>query len=268
MKRSLQYGVSLAGIMLCVPLHSADLSGYAGLGVAVSPIYSGSQHAAPGPLLKGGVSLKSDGWGYWDLSTDGLAWTLPADSPFAVSLLLTPDEGRKEVFNYPFSGRKNRDLQGMGDLSDILMAGAELRYQREGWMVWLRALSATQKHRYGGETQDPGMTLNSGVKATLWHWRDVDFSVAGDITWANGGYQQRHYGVTTSQAQRTDFSVYRPSSGFQLGGVSTGLVWHISENVAAGVSGRAAYLFDEAGKSPLVKSRMQYTLSSLIQYEF
>lgn len=76
--------------------------------------------------------------------------------------------------------------------------------------------------------------LNSGVKATLWHWRDVDFSVAGDITWANGGYQQRHYGVTTSQ-QRTDFSVYRPSfPGFQLGGVSTGLVWHISENVAAG----------------------------------
>jgi outer membrane scaffolding protein for murein synthesis (MipA/OmpV family) len=131
----------------------------------------------------------------------------------------------KEVFNYPFSGRKNRDLQGMGDLSDILMAGAELRYQREGWMVWLRALSATKA---------PIRGRNAGSGHDVKQWREGNamalagcrFSVAGDITWANGGYQQRHYGVTTSQAQRTDFSVYRPSSGFQLGGVSTGLVWH------------------------------------------
>mgnify|MGYP000089335735 CR=1 FL=1 len=268
MKRSLQYGVSLAGIAFCAPSHSTDLSGYAGLGVAVSPVYSGSQHYAPEPLFKGGISLRSDDWGHWALSTDGLAWTLPSDSPFTVSLLLTPDEGRKEVFNYPFSARKNRDLQGMGDLSDILMAGVEWRYQNEDWMLWLRALSATQKYRYGGETQALAMTLNSGVKATLWRWQDVDFSVAGDITWANSGYQQRHYGVTAKQEQRTDFSSYYPSSGFQSGGFYSELVWHISENVAAGVTGRAAYLPGEAGRSPLVKSRMQYTLSSLIQYEF
>ncbi|MEQ9943052.1 MipA/OmpV family protein [Pectobacterium aroidearum] len=268
MKISLQYGVLLAGIVYCAPLQSAELSGYAGLGVAVSPVYSGSQHSAPGPLLNAGVSLRSESWGLWSLSTEGLAWTLPSDSPFTVSLLLTPDEGRKEVFSYPFSTRKNRDLQGMGDLPDMLMAGAELRYQYEDWALWLRALSATQKHPYGGETQTLAMTLNSGVKTTLWRWRDADLSVAGDISWANSSYQQRHYGVTTSQAQRTDFASYYPSSGFQQGGVYTELVWHISENLAAGVTGRAAYLLDEAGKSPLVKSRMQYSLSSLIQYTF
>jgi outer membrane scaffolding protein for murein synthesis (MipA/OmpV family) len=140
----------------------------------------------------------------------------------------------------------------MGDLSDILMAGAELRYQREGWMVWLRALSATKA---------PIRGRNAGSGHDVKQWREGNamalagcrFSVAGDITWANGGYQQRHYGVTTSQAQRTDFSVYRPSSGFSLVECLPG--WSgISENVAAGVSGRAAYLFDEAGKSPLVKA--------------
>lgn len=268
MKRSLLYGVSLAGIVLCAPLHGAELSGYAGLGVAVSPVYSGSRHYAPGPLLKGGLSLKSKDWGQWDLSTEGLAWTLHPDAPFAVSLLLAADEGRKETVNYPFSARKNRDLQGMGDMSDMLMAGAEMRYQREDWTIWLRALSATQKHRYGGETQQLARTVNSGVKSTLWRGQDVEFSVAGDITWANSGYQQRHYGVTASQSQRTGFDAYSPSSGLQEAGFDSELVWHISENLAAGVTGRAARLLDEAGKSPLVNSRMQYTLSSMIQYEF
>ena len=97
MKRSLLYGVSLAGIALCAPLRSAELSGYAGLGVAVSPVYSGSQHYAPGPLLKGGLSLKSKDYGQWDLSTEGLGWTYSPDSPFAVSLLLASDEGRNET---------------------------------------------------------------------------------------------------------------------------------------------------------------------------
>ncbi|HHT3527291.1 MipA/OmpV family protein [Enterobacter asburiae] len=268
MKRSLLYGVSLAGIALCAPARSADLSGYAGLGVAVSPVYSGSQHYAPGPLLIGGLSLKSKDYGQWDLSTEGLAWTYSPDAPFAVSLLLASDEGRKETVNYPFSARKNRDLQGMGDMSDMLMAGAEMRYHREDWTIWLRALSATQKHRYGGETQPQARTVNSGVKSTLWRGQDVEFSVAGDITWANGGYQQRHYGVTANQSQRTGFEAYSPSSGLQEAGVDSELVWHISENLAAGVAGRAAYLIDEAGQSPLVKSRIQYTLSSMIQYEF
>jgi outer membrane scaffolding protein for murein synthesis (MipA/OmpV family) len=185
-----------------------------------------------------------------------------------VSLLLASDEGRKETVNYPFSARKNRDLQGMGDMSDMLMAGAEMRYHREDWTIWLRALSATQKHRYGGETQPQARTVNSGVKSTLWRGQDVEFSVAGDITWANGGYQQRHYGVTANQSQRTGFEAYSPSSGLQEAGVDSELVWHISENLAAGVAGRAACLIDEAGQSPLVKSRIQYTLSSMIQYEF
>lgn len=268
MNRSLLYGVSLAGMTLCAPLHSAELSGYAGLGVAVSPVYSGSRHSAPGPLLKGGLSLKSKDWGQWDLSTEGLVWTFQPDSPFAVSLLLASDEGRKEIINYPLSARKNRDLQGMGDLSDMLMAGGELRYQRGDWGLWLRALSATQTHRYGGETQPLARTVNGGVKTILWRGQHVEFSVAGDITWANSGYQQRHYGVTVSQSQRTDFEAYSPSSGLQEGGVDSELVWHISENLAAGVAGRAACLLDEAAKSPLVKSRMQYTLSSMIQYQF
>ncbi|MFH5070393.1 MipA/OmpV family protein [Enterobacter cloacae complex sp. 2024EL-00215] len=268
MKRNLQYGVSFAGVVFCTSLHCAELSGYAGLGVAVTPVYSGSQHSAPGPLLKAGASLRSEEWGLWGLSMEGLVWTLSPTSPFNVSLVLTPDEGRKEVFSSPLSSSKNRELQGMGDLPDMLMAGAELRYQNEDWMLWLRALSATQKHQYGGETQALPMTLNSGVKTTLWHWRDAELSVAGDITWANSGYQQRHYGVTPEQAQQTDFTTYSPSSGFQQGGFYTELIWHINENLAAGVTGRTAYLLDEAGRSPLVKSRIQYSLSSLIQYTF
>jgi outer membrane scaffolding protein for murein synthesis (MipA/OmpV family) len=96
----------------------------------------------------------------------------------------------------------------MGDMADMLMAGTEMRYQREDWTIWLRALSATQKHRYGGETQQLARTVNSGVKSTLWRGQDVEFSVAGDITWANSGYQQRHYGVTANQSQRTGFEAY------------------------------------------------------------
>jgi hypothetical protein len=65
------------GSRFAPPLHGAELSGYAGLGVAVSPVYSGSRHYAPGPLLKGGLSLKSKDWGQWDLSTEGLAWISP-----------------------------------------------------------------------------------------------------------------------------------------------------------------------------------------------
>ncbi|WP_086869073.1 MipA/OmpV family protein [Kosakonia pseudosacchari] len=268
MKRSLQQGVLFSGLLICASTHSAELSGFAGLGVSIRPIYSGSNHTAVGPLLKAGVDLHSENWGLFGLSTDGLIWGLTPDSPFNVSLLLTQDEARKEVFNYPFSGRKNRDLQGMGNLSAALMAGTDLRYQQESWTLWLRLLTATEKQRYGGEAPGRSLIVTSGAQAELWRWQHAAISVGGDISWANSGYQQRHYGVTAHQAHRTDFAIYSPSSGFQQGGLYAELMWHFDKNLAAGLTSRAQYLFDEAGSSPLVNSRMQYSLSSLIQYTF
>lgn len=268
MKSSLQQGVLFSGLLICVPIHSAELSGFAGLGVSAHPIYSGSNHTAVEPLLKAGVNLHSENWGLFGLSTDGLIWGLTPDSPFSVSLLLTKDEARKEVFHYTFSGGKNRDLQGMGNLSAAVMAGADLRYQQQNWTLWLRLLTGTEKQRYGDETPGRSVIITSGVETALWRWQRAALSVGGDISWANSGYQQRHYGVTAHQAQRTDFEFYSPSSGFQQGGLYAELVWHFDKNLAAGLTGRAQYLFDEAGSSPLVDSRMQYTLSSLIQYTF
>ncbi|MFE4110057.1 MipA/OmpV family protein [Kosakonia sp. YIM B13611] len=268
MKRSLQQGVLYSVLLICAPTHSAEFSGFAGLGVSARPIYSGSNHTAVGPLLKAGVNIHSENWGLFGLSTDGLIWGLTPDSPFSVSLLLTQDEARKEVFNYPFSGRKNRDLQGMGNLSAAVMTGADLRYQQENWTLWLRLLTATEKQHYGGEAPGRSMIVTSGAEAQLWRWQSATLSVGGDISWANRVYQQRHYGVTARQAQRTDFAVYSPSSGLQQGGLYAELVWQFDKNLAAGLTSRAQYLFDEAGSSPLVNSRMQYTLSSLIQYTF
>ncbi|EQC2551367.1 structural protein MipA [Enterobacter kobei] len=268
MKRSLQQGVLFSGLLICVPTHGTQFSGFTGLGVSTRPIYSGSSHMAVGTLLKAGVNLHSENWGLLGLSTDGLIWGLTPDSPFSVSLLLTQDEARKEVFNYLFSGRKNRDLQGMGNLSAALLAGTDLRYQQENWTLWLRLLTATEKQRYGGEAPDRSLIVTSGAEAELWRGQNVSLSVGGDISWANSGYQQRHYGVTEQQAQRTNFAVYSPSSGFQQGGLYAEVVWHFDKNLSAGLSSRAQYLFDEAGSSPLVNSRMQYTLSSLIQYTF
>lgn len=268
MKVSLQQRVLFSGLLICAPTHSAELSGFAGLGASVRPIYSGSNHMAVEPLLNAGVNLHSENWGLFGLSTDGLIWGLTPDSPFSVSLLLTQDEARKEVFNYSFSGKKKRDLQGMGDLSAALMAGTDLRYQQEHWMLWLRLLTATEKQRYGGDAPGRSLIVTSGAETELWRWQSVALSVGGDISWANSGYQQRHYGVTAQQAQRTDFAVYSPSSGFQQGGLYAEVVWHLDKNLAAGLTSRAQYLFDEAGSSPLVNSRMQYTLSSLIQYTF
>lgn len=264
MKRSLQQGVLFSGLLICAPTHSAELSVFAGLGVSARPIYSGSNHTAVGPLLKAGVNLHSENWGLFGLSTGGLIWGLTPDSPFSVSLLLTQDEARKEVFNYPFSGRKNRDLQGMGNLSAAVMAGTDLRYQHENWTLWLCLLTATEKQRYGGEAPGRSLIVTSGAENELWRWQSAALSVGGDISWANSGYQQRHYGVT----QRTGFAVYSPSSGLQQGGLYAEVIWHFDKNLAAGLTSRAQYLFDEAGSSPLVNSRMQYTLASLIQYTF
>lgn len=106
MKVSLQQRVLFSGLLICAPTHSAELSGFAGLGASVRPIYSGSNHMAVEPLLNAGVNLHSENWGLFGLSTDGLIWGLTPDSPFSVSLLLTQDEARKEVFNYSFSGKK------------------------------------------------------------------------------------------------------------------------------------------------------------------
>lgn len=268
MKRNLQNSIPLVGMLLCTPAYTADLSGFVGLGAAVSPVYSGSNQYAVGPIFKAGANVRSQEWGLFGVSTDGLIWDLAPDSDFSVNLLLTQDAGRKEEFSYPFSGKKNRALKGMGNLPDTVMAGAELRYQKEDWAAWIRMLNATQKRNYGGEELGTTMVVSSGVEKEIWRGRSTSLSVGGDVSWANRSYQQSHYGVTALQAERTAFDTYSPSANFQKGGLYTELVWHLTDSLAAGFNSRAEYLFDESGKSPLVNDRLQYTLSSIVQYAF
>lgn len=268
MKRSMQCGVLLMGGVICMQANATEFSGFAAAGATVSPIYSGSDHFAPGPLLKAGVTARSQNWGAVSLSTEGLSWNFMPESRFSTSLLLTRDEGRKDTFNYPLSGKKNHSLNGMGDLPATVMAGTELRYQNDDWAVWLQILGTNKKCDYGSETLGAAMVVNSGVEAVILRRHSTVLSLGSDISWANRAQMQKHYGVTTSQANHTRFDQYAPSAGWQTGGLYADLIWELTNSLSAGVNGRVGYLFDEAGKSPLVNSRAQYTLSSFILYSF
>lgn len=268
MKKIKQVRIAAIGLVLPGLAQAAEFHGFVGAGMAVSPLYSGASHYAPGPVLKGGFAVETEAWGRVGVSTDGVMWQPMPDGQLVFGLLATRDEGRKETFDYPFSGKQNRDLNGMGDLPDTLMAGAQLRYQKTDLALWIRVLSATQKRDYGGEALGPMTTIAAGAQTALWRWHGAALSVGSDLNWASRGYLQAHYGVTGRQAERTGFDDYAPSSGWQKGGIYTGLSWELTSSLSAGVSGRVDYLFSEAGRSPLVNSRAQYTLSSLIQYSF
>ncbi|MBF8462693.1 MipA/OmpV family protein [Klebsiella michiganensis] len=268
MDRRMLRGGLLAGVLLCTGAMSAEISGFAGLGASVAPLYSGSSRYAPGPLLTAGVTWRSQDFGTFALTSNDFNWDPAPNSPFSMSLQVTSDGGRKETINSPFSARKNHDLRGMGDLPATVMAGVRLRYRQDGWSAWANALTATQKRHYGGEALGNPVTASSGAEMTLLRWHDGALAVGGDITWASRGYLQGHYGISARQAAQTGFPPYSSSAGWQNGGVYSELTWHLTDLLSAGFNGRVEYLFSEPGKSPLVRSRVQYTLSSLLLYSF
>lgn len=258
----------MTGMSLCISVFAAELSGSLGPGLSLAPAYSGSSHAYFKPVLRGDITLRSEDHGALGLTTDGLFWRLFPSTPFGVTLLAEWEQGRKEVIHYPFSGRRFRYLEGMDDMPSTLLAGVEFSDEIGSVSSSLKIVYATKKRDDGEVSLGRTLVVTLGTEKHLALTEQVVRTVGADITGWNQGLLQGYYGVSPRQASRTAFSEYHPDAGFQQTGIYSEINYHITQRTALGLSQRTNYLLPEAGRSPLVKQRLNHLVSTSIEYHF
>lgn len=185
-----------------------------GLILAYQPEYPGSDRQAwrlrPAFLLRWGRFAISNGSGMVTRSNRdvarGLSYSLVDSSRWRASVGLRVDQGRGEG--------DSGYLRGMGDIDATVRARLYLRYQLTPEWNLNASWNPDILGRGGGAL---------GNLDVAWEreraWWDgappLRLGVGAGISFANGQYMQRQYGVTAAQSVASGYPVYEPGSGLQ-----------------------------------------------------
>ncbi len=147
----------------------------------------------------------------------------------------------------------------MGDIKSAAQAGAMLNYV-------LGDLNLSTVLLTGLSDKNRGQQLMLGADYTVYDSENFALMLNSSITASNADYQQRWYGVTKQQAQKSGFKAYQAGSGLTLGTVGiTGIV-PITKELRLINSLSYNQLLGDAADSPLVKSKGSAEFSALLQY--
>lgn len=152
-------------------------------------------------------------------------------------------------------GRDEKDnpvLRGLGDLNfgvtAALAAGIEIGPVDFELSV-LRDVGGDRKGTtvtFGGEIDFPVIQ------------RRLMASIGAEVSWADGNYMQKSFGITEEQRRRSNqltrynLTQYSAGSGFKDAEITTGLTLAITDHWRIISRASYTYLFDGAGDSPLV----------------
>ncbi|MCA0176468.1 MAG: MipA/OmpV family protein [Proteobacteria bacterium] len=185
-----------------------------GLILGYQPEYMGSDRQAwrlrPAFLLRWGRFAISNGSGMVTRSNRdvarGLSYSLVDSRRWRASVGLRVDQGR--------SDGDSGYLRGMGDIDATVRARLYLRYQLTPEWHWNASWNPDILGRGGGALGDVELAWE---RERAW-WDGAPplrLGIGGGLSFANGQYMQRQYGVTAAQSLASGYPVYEPGSGLQ-----------------------------------------------------
>lgn len=251
---SLKYLLPIFGAFVCSNSYADELK--IGAGIGMSSPYEGSDKyiLIPDAMLQ--YTTETNSFGLFSLGTSGAKWQFNIFDNIHIALLGTYMQGRKEEIG--FSGSKNKDLKGMGDLKGAAGAGVELSYNIIGHSFYINSLTAIGHRDYGGKNIDNATRFEFGINSHF----DINKNWSIDSNISTKNYSQAYFGVTEKQALNTDYSIYTPNSGIKDAGILIGINYKISEGFFVNLKSGGYYLFGDMADSPITKQK--YGLVNII----
>jgi MipA family protein len=150
------------------------------------------------------------------------------------------------MLNYRFGRSESRstDLTGMGDVPDVLQAGA-FAEARFGSLF----INAELRQSLGKGLGAEGQII---VAQGLFQNEDLLVVAGARAKWGSANFNQANFGVTTTQAANTSFAVHTPGSAFNSLGINLYGRYQITDTLRMeGITGFSKIL-GGPGDSPLV----------------
>ncbi len=165
-------------------------------------------------------------------------------------------------------GRSESDsdrLRGMGDIDYSIEAGG---FAEVYPLEWLR-VRAELRYGMGGFEGVRG-DLRADAIFRDGPWR---FAVGPRLSYAGSDYMQTYFGVSRDQSLMTalllnPLPTYQARSGFDKVGATAQVNYTFDNGFEAGVFGTYGYLLGDAGNSPLVEDKSQFTAGVSLSYTF
>lgn len=253
-----KYIFSIAGIFFYTCASAGELK--VGIGAGMVTPYEGSNKYifTPDALIQ--YTEETNNYGVFSIGTEGAKWQYNIYDSIHVGIIGTYLQGRKEEVG--FSGSKNTDLKGMGDLKGALAAGVEISYAINGHSLYINSLTAIGHRDYGGENIDNATRYEFGVNSRFELNDDWSVDTNASARYVNKNYNQAYFGVTEEQSTKTSYLPYTPSSGFKDVSVLFGVNYKLSDSLYVNMKSGGYYLLGDAASSPIVKQK--YGLINII----
>lgn len=158
----------------------------------------------------------------------------------------------------------NNALDGLGDVDDSIELGGFVKYEIG---IWSAGLTVAQDVAGGHE----GLLAEATTGIAFPLTETLRASLEASASWADSNYMETYFGISSSQAAASGYSVYDADAGFKDAGVTLGLDYMITESI--GIGGRAQYkrLLGDAADSPIVAdegSADQFLSTLFLTYRF
>lgn len=253
----------IAGIvpahLLTPPSYADEFSAHLGAFTSFSPDYEGSDDYEIGGLPFLSLGWQSDlvrpesGSGF-QFGLHEATLNLPGSLELGIAKYIRPEGVYQSKLAIAYNGGRKQDnnnaLNGMGDIDAHALAsiGIEFQPHAPGWSYGI-----TYTSDISGETD--GSTIDGRVGYAYPIRKDLTASLVGNLSWANKGYMQSYFGVSTQQAVRSTNARFDADSGLKSPGLEAGLNWTITENWVANGGVTFNRLINDAADSPLVEGQ-------------
>ena len=190
-------------------------------------------------------------------------WTFSTLQGINYKFVNTPNWELKAGVSYD-GGRRNswlsKSRKGLGEIDEGAMAIASARYKWNGFNVSLKGSQSS--------ADGDGALVSIGAGYAIPLTDSMRLGVKTETTWADDGYMQEYFGVSTSQSAATGLGTYEASNGIKNTSVSVDFTYSYDDNWAWKVIGGAHFLHEDAKNSPVPKNEvMPYAMTSVV-YNF
>jgi len=216
---------------------AAHAQNFIGVGTGIVPKYPGANdyRVAPVPLINysNGMFFASSVDGF-----PGIGLRANLGNDLSAGVRLGVNLGRPED--------RAPILRGLGDIDAHANYGAFIAWTPGRFRATLSYTQATKG--YGG-------TANLGASYAVWQQGPHRVTAGGGLEWGNSDYMQTWFGVTPSQAARSEAGLrpYQPSSGLSGGSVFASWSYRINERWGAVTTLGVRSLVGDAKDSPIAE---------------
>lgn len=192
--------------------------------------------------------------GFFAGVVNGFGYNASRQPDLAYGVRITADFGRKE--------RRSAALRGLGDIDARPEFGAFFNYSP------VRSVTLSSSVRWGSGNERDGVLLDLGAGWNSSLTSSLVLSTSLATTWADASHLQDYFGVDATQAARSGYNVYLPSSGFRDVRLGATLRYRLTPAWGLTASLTRSELLGDAKSSSIV--REQGTTSALftVGYSF